>query len=79
MDWLNHHHLHSFWVVARTGSIARASEELHLSQPTISGRGHPAVLDGSEAALAPRLGAGGAEPPAGAPPGPATRSARPAR
>lgn len=49
MDWLNYHHLHYFWVVARTGSIARASEELHLSQPTISNQlktleaalGHP--------------------------------------
>ena len=36
MEWLNYHHLHYFWVVARTGSIARASEELRLSQPTIS-------------------------------------------
>jgi len=36
MEWLNYHHLHYFWVVARTGSIARASQELRLSQPTIS-------------------------------------------
>ncbi len=36
MDWLNYHHLLYFWTVARTGSIARASQELHLSQPTIS-------------------------------------------
>lgn len=36
MDWLNYHHLLYFWVVARTGSIARACEELYLSQPTIS-------------------------------------------
>jgi LysR family transcriptional activator of nhaA len=36
MEWLNYHHLLYFWTVARTGSIARASEELHLSQPTIS-------------------------------------------
>jgi LysR family transcriptional activator of nhaA len=49
MEWLNYHHLHYFWVVARTGSIARASEELRLSQPTISNQlktleaslGHP--------------------------------------
>jgi LysR family transcriptional activator of nhaA len=38
MDWLNYHHLLYFWVVAREGSIARASEQLHLAQPTISGQ-----------------------------------------
>lgn len=36
MEWLNYHHLLYFWTVARTGSIARASDELQLSQPTIS-------------------------------------------
>lgn len=36
MSWLNYHHLLYFWTVARTGSIANASRELHLSQPTIS-------------------------------------------
>lgn len=36
MDWLNYHHLLYFWVVAREGSIARASQELRLTQPTIS-------------------------------------------
>src|SRR5512138_376400 len=36
MEWLNYHHLHYFWTVARAGSIARASEELRLAQPTIS-------------------------------------------
>ena len=36
MDWLNYHHLLYFWVVAREGSIARACERLHLTQPTIS-------------------------------------------
>jgi LysR family transcriptional activator of nhaA len=36
MDWLNYHHLHYFWVVAREGSIARATEALNLTQPTIS-------------------------------------------
>ena len=49
MEWLNYHHLFYFWVVARAGSIARASEELRLSQPTISNQlktleaslGHP--------------------------------------
>jgi LysR family transcriptional activator of nhaA len=49
MEWLNYHHLHYFWVVARAGSIARASQELRISQPTISSQlkalegvlGHP--------------------------------------
>ena len=36
MDWLNYHHLHYFWVVAREGSIVRACELLHLAQPTVS-------------------------------------------
>jgi LysR family transcriptional activator of nhaA len=36
MEWLNYHHLFYFWTVARSGSIARASEELRLAQPTIS-------------------------------------------
>jgi len=38
MDWLNYHHLLYFWMVAKTGTIARASEELRLAQPTISGQ-----------------------------------------
>jgi len=33
---LNHHHLHYFWVVAREGSISRASRALHLTPQTIS-------------------------------------------
>ena len=36
MEWLNYHHLLYFWTVAREGTIARASEELRLAQPTIS-------------------------------------------
>ncbi len=40
MEWLNYHHLHYFWVVAREGSIARASTHLSLAQPTISGQIH---------------------------------------
>ncbi|MEJ2009364.1 MAG: transcriptional activator NhaR [Acidobacteriota bacterium] len=36
MEWINYHHLFYFWTVARTGSIAKASEELLLSPPTIS-------------------------------------------
>jgi LysR family transcriptional activator of nhaA len=38
MEWINYHHLLYFWVVAREGSIVRASQELHLAQPTISGQ-----------------------------------------
>ncbi|MFN3194249.1 MAG: transcriptional activator NhaR [Aureliella sp.] len=36
IDWLNYHHLHYFWTVAREGSITRAAERLHLAQPTLS-------------------------------------------
>jgi LysR family transcriptional regulator, transcriptional activator of nhaA len=36
VEWLNYHHLLYFWTVAREGSIARASQELKLAQPTIS-------------------------------------------
>ena len=36
MEWLNYHHLHYFWVVAREGSILRACEKLLVSQPTVS-------------------------------------------
>ena len=36
MDWLNYHHLLYFWVVAREGSVSRASEQLNLAQPTVS-------------------------------------------
>ncbi len=38
MQWLNYHHLLYFWTVARTGSVAKACDELKLSQPTISGQ-----------------------------------------
>ena len=37
---MNYHHLRYFWVVAKKGSIARASEELHLAHPTISAQIH---------------------------------------
>ena len=33
---LNYKHLYYFWVVAKYGSIARASEALHLTPPTLS-------------------------------------------
>lgn len=36
MEWLNYHHLFYFWMTARRGSIARASEELRLRPPTLS-------------------------------------------
>jgi LysR family transcriptional regulator, transcriptional activator of nhaA len=38
MEWLNYHHLLYFWVVAREGGLAPASERLHLAQSTISGQ-----------------------------------------
>jgi LysR family transcriptional regulator, transcriptional activator of nhaA len=40
MEWLNYHHLQYFWAVARYGSVVRASEELRLAPPTISGQIH---------------------------------------
>jgi LysR family transcriptional activator of nhaA len=36
MDWLNYHHLHYFWIVAREGSVVAATRVLNLTQPTIS-------------------------------------------
>ena len=36
MKWLNYNHLFYFWVVATEGGVIRASEELRLTQPTIS-------------------------------------------
>lgn len=36
LDWLNYHHLHYFWVVAKEGGITAAAEKLHLAQPTLS-------------------------------------------
>lgn len=38
MPALNYKHLHYFWVVAKAGGIARASERLHLTPQTISGQ-----------------------------------------
>lgn len=40
MDWLNYHHLLYFWMVAKHGSITRASAVLRLANPTISGQIH---------------------------------------
>jgi LysR family transcriptional activator of nhaA len=35
---MNFKHLHYFWQVAKAGSVARASEQLHLTPQTISGQ-----------------------------------------
>jgi LysR family transcriptional activator of nhaA len=40
MEWLNYHHLLYFWTVAKEGSIAKASRDLHLTHPTISTQVH---------------------------------------
>jgi LysR family transcriptional activator of nhaA len=40
MEWLNYHHLYYFCAVARTGSISKASAELHVSPPAISAQVH---------------------------------------
>ncbi len=40
VDWLNYHHLHYFWTVARKGSITAACEELGLTPQTISAQIH---------------------------------------
>ncbi len=36
MNWLNYHHLQYFWAVSQEGSVARASEKLHVTPATIS-------------------------------------------
>jgi LysR family transcriptional activator of nhaA len=36
MDWLNYHHLHYFWMVAREGNLTRAAKKLRLSPSTVS-------------------------------------------
>jgi LysR family transcriptional activator of nhaA len=38
VDTLNHHHLYHFWMVVREGGVTRASEQLNVSQPTVSGQ-----------------------------------------
>jgi LysR family transcriptional activator of nhaA len=40
MEWVNYHHLLYFWLVAREGSLARASSELRLAQSTVSKQIH---------------------------------------
>jgi len=36
MEWLNYHHLLNFWMVAREGSVQRASELLHVTPASVS-------------------------------------------
>lgn len=36
IEWLNYHHLLYFWAVAKEGGLRRASEKLHVSEPSIS-------------------------------------------
>lgn len=38
MNSINYKHLYYFWIVAKEGGIARASESLHLTPQTISGQ-----------------------------------------
>lgn len=38
IEWMNYHHLLYFWMVAKEGSITKASKQLLLAQPTISGQ-----------------------------------------
>lgn len=50
MATLNYKHLRYFWMVGKTGSIARAAEQLHLTPQSISGQ-----LSEFEAALGVKL------------------------
>jgi LysR family transcriptional activator of nhaA len=36
VNWLNYHHLQYFWAVSQEGSVAKASEKLHVTPATIS-------------------------------------------
>jgi LysR family transcriptional regulator, transcriptional activator of nhaA len=36
MNWLNYHHLHYFWVVAKEESITKAGKQLRLAPSTVS-------------------------------------------
>jgi len=40
MEWLNYHHLHYFWVVAREGGLLPAGKVLRVSHPTLSAQIH---------------------------------------
>ena len=50
MKWINYNHLYYFWMVARHGGVSRASEEMMVSQPTVSNQ-----LKELETALGHRL------------------------
>jgi len=50
MEGLNYHHLRYFWAAAREGSVTRASEKLHISQPAVSTQ-----IRGLEQALGEKL------------------------
>jgi LysR family transcriptional activator of nhaA len=50
VKWINYNHLYYFWVVGREGGVVRGSEELMVSQPTISNQ-----LKEFETALGHRL------------------------
>ena len=50
MEWLNYHHLLYCWTVARVGGVVRGSEELQLTQATVS-----AQLKALEEALGQKL------------------------
>ncbi len=36
MDWLNYHHLLNFWMVAREGTVQKASKLLHVTPASVS-------------------------------------------
>lgn len=36
MEWLNYHHLHYFWAVAKEGTVTAAARELHLARTTVT-------------------------------------------
>lgn len=36
MDWLNYHHLHYFWTVAKEGTVTAAAKELHVARTTVT-------------------------------------------
>jgi len=38
MEWLNYHHLLYYWLAVKEGSITKASQELRLAPPTVSGQ-----------------------------------------
>lgn len=57
MEFLNYHHLHYFWMVAREGSVVRASKKLLLAPSTVSSQVH-ALEEALDAKLLERAGRG---------------------